>query len=680
MSWLQTILGFGFLIFVHELGHFAVARWCGVRCPQFAIGFGQALLAWRKGMGLRTGTTEKEYTQRAVEALEKARGTPFTQAEVDALKPEAIMQAADELGLGATEYRLNWMPLGGYVKMLGQEDMDPAAASQDPASFNKQKPWKRALILVAGVTMNAVFGALLFIAAASLGEENPTNRVGVVLSDSPAAEAGLQPGDVITHVNGRATPDFIGVRHEVALAPQGQCELTVKRDGETLALKATARANKDMRGLRTLGISSAPTLAFDKPILAGPLAGVPEGSRITAANGQALNESWRDFSRAFENSQGKPVALTLTLPDGATQQHDVQPAPSGSESDTLLLGLRPVCGVAQVHENSPAEQAGLQSGDLLAGIRIGNDTTLRWPSTKRAVSAIHENKELAPIALTVWRGGQEVALKTVKPQRKGGLLGLVGGTTILGFAPMEAWHSRHLAADQSDDCPWRSLPGLTPGATLEAVNGQPLTNLLELPRLLSQAEAGKPLTLSLRPTLAGAEPADIGAMPAAAHLAALETLRWSLPLEASALSADLQLTQADSLGQAVTMGLQRTEYNFVLMGVTLKRLLTGEIGLKALSGPLGIVGSGKHMAERGWGHLMAFLAMLSINLAVLNLLPLPILDGGHLVLLGLEKIRGKPLGANAMAAIGYVGLLFIGGLFLYITLFNDIGLGRLFGG
>ncbi|MEM6553990.1 MAG: site-2 protease family protein, partial [Planctomycetota bacterium] len=150
------ILGFGFLILVHELGHFLVAKWAKIRATQFAIGFGQALVAYRKGIGFRVGTTEPEYFKRAQEHLTQnpppteqgdpasAGSSPTTNSKDDGKAEERqaladaakLYAAADQLGLGETEYRLNWIPLGGYVKMLGQEDMDPNAQSPDPRAYN----------------------------------------------------------------------------------------------------------------------------------------------------------------------------------------------------------------------------------------------------------------------------------------------------------------------------------------------------------------------------------------------------------------------------------------------------------------------------------------------------------------------------------------------------------------
>src|SRR5688572_5167376 len=103
------ILGFGFVVFWHELGHFLAAKWAGVKVEQFAVGFGHAIGSWRKGMGFRWGSSGREYEQ--------------------ILRSESTgTNRRDPSEIGETEYRLNWLPLGGYVKMLGQDDLRPNAA------------------------------------------------------------------------------------------------------------------------------------------------------------------------------------------------------------------------------------------------------------------------------------------------------------------------------------------------------------------------------------------------------------------------------------------------------------------------------------------------------------------------------------------------------------------------
>src|SRR3954462_144087 len=104
-SLLLLILGFGFVIFWHELGHFLAAKWAGVKVEQFAVGFGHAVLAWRKGLGVRVGSTTAEFDRRISEYL--AKDPENSPESLSSPSHEQLRRAAEELGLGETEYRLN---------------------------------------------------------------------------------------------------------------------------------------------------------------------------------------------------------------------------------------------------------------------------------------------------------------------------------------------------------------------------------------------------------------------------------------------------------------------------------------------------------------------------------------------------------------------------------------------
>src|SRR3982751_5704563 len=124
--------GFGFVIFWHDLGPFLAAKWVGIKVEQFAVGFGQAIFSWRKGMGFTLGSSGRRY-----EELVKASESDSAEKVI-----------AD--GVSETEYRLNWIPLGGYVKMLGQDDLNPNARSDDPRSYNAKSVPARMLVVSAG--------------------------------------------------------------------------------------------------------------------------------------------------------------------------------------------------------------------------------------------------------------------------------------------------------------------------------------------------------------------------------------------------------------------------------------------------------------------------------------------------------------------------------------------------
>jgi len=196
-SFAFTVLSFavalGVLVFVHELGHFMVAKRLGVKVLRFSIGFGPVLLRWRRG---------------------------------------------------ETEYALSAFPLGGYVKMLGEDADEEAseAAAEPERAFSTQAPRRRAAIVFAGPAMNFVFAfltyALLFLV---VGIEMPSNepRVGGVTADLPAEKAGLQVGDRITAVNGTAIATWEQLSRMVVDSQGAALTLRVERDGTQLPVVVT---------------------------------------------------------------------------------------------------------------------------------------------------------------------------------------------------------------------------------------------------------------------------------------------------------------------------------------------------------------------------------------------------------------------------------------------------------
>ena len=184
--YLLMLIGFSLIVCVHELGHFAVAKWVGVRVEKFAVGFGREIFGFTRG---------------------------------------------------ETRYSFNILPLGGYVKMLGQEDFDDKSKElqfkDDPRSFINKPIGQRAAIVSAGVIMNVLFACLLFMIVFLVGMEVTGTRIAVIEPDSPAQRAGLLPGDDIKQINGENVLEFNEVRMAVILAPLHEpIEFVVKRDGE----------------------------------------------------------------------------------------------------------------------------------------------------------------------------------------------------------------------------------------------------------------------------------------------------------------------------------------------------------------------------------------------------------------------------------------------------------------
>jgi len=150
MGIIVALLVLSLLIFFHELGHFLAARYFGVQVDVFSIGFGKRI--WTKK-------------------------------------------------IGKTEWSLSAIPLGGYVKMKGQDDTDPTAISHDDDSYNTKKPWQRIIILLAGPFANFATAFLLYLAIAYIGVPKLLAQVGKIGKDTPAHQVGLLKGDKILQVN-----------------------------------------------------------------------------------------------------------------------------------------------------------------------------------------------------------------------------------------------------------------------------------------------------------------------------------------------------------------------------------------------------------------------------------------------------------------------------------------------
>ncbi|MCA9295284.1 MAG: site-2 protease family protein, partial [Phycisphaerales bacterium] len=289
MQFVQTIFeillmlfGFGMLIFVHELGHFLAAKWAGIRTEGFAIGMGPHVFSWRKGTGFCLGSSERQREKLVAEYIKEHPET-FDGKSVAQLSNEQYSRASDAMNLGETEYSLRWLPIGGFVKMLGQDDSDPTATSNDPRSYNMRPIGKRMVVVSAGVIMNIIFAAILFLVAFMVGVQFPAPIIGDISETMPAgravavnaaelgltgSEAKLRAGDEITHINGEQIETFADVELASAFSKVDEVlEFRVQRDGvaEPLVFNITPTVNA-ATGLRSIGLMrGASTTLHSKP-------------------------------------------------------------------------------------------------------------------------------------------------------------------------------------------------------------------------------------------------------------------------------------------------------------------------------------------------------------------------------------------------------------------------------
>jgi len=700
-----VIFGFGMIVFVHELGHFLAARWAGIRVLAFAIGFGPALLTYRKGMGFRRGSTEREYQ----ELQQRAKGT------VEDGREDA--RAALSGTVSPTEYRINGLPFGGYVKMLGQEDLDPGAVSHAPDSYQNCPPWKRMVVISAGVVMNVITAAALFVLVFMVGLKTEPARVGAVSPDSVAATTmavnaeelgvtrpGVRPGDDVISINGREPNSFNDLVLASAMAEPGRSiRLTVQRNGyeDPLRFEMVPRESK-LTGLLELGIGPAQSLEvvtlpdnlaparraelennFAELVTSIGLKGLEPGMRLTHVDGEPAS-TVEDLFDAVHASGGEGVHVRFEDGSGGSIERVIMPepeletdvveVPGGEIAHDHLLGL---AGVLMVAEGGTATQ-GLEGGDLFR--RIG---TVEYPSSPSGIAEIRANRG-RKIEVVVERSlsdGSGAELVELSPRVSS------KSPPTIGFSAIDTtWESAivSLPVEQLSKGEDAYVPAAVrliniPGTTIVSVDGQPVSDLGDVREALrsstrqayeTEAEEAT-VEVELRLPIGDGTTITRHWTLLRPELERLHKLRWRSPAPRSLFALEQFELRAQSPVGALWMGIEETHRVMMSTYTTFLRLFQGSVKVEHLKGPVGIAHIGTQVADRGIIWLLFLGAVVSINLAVINFLPLPIVDGGQFIFLVLEQIRGKPVPVAIQNAAALAGIVLIGAVFVIVT-FNDI--------
>ncbi|MEM6332077.1 MAG: site-2 protease family protein [Planctomycetota bacterium] len=670
------ILGFGFLVFVHELGHFLAAKAVGVRTQQFAVGFGHAIVAWRKGIGVRIGSTNAEYHRRAVASM------PAEQQSAEELSESDIAKAADALGLGETEYRLNWIPLGGYVKMLGQEDIDPTKRSEDPRAYNNKSVGARVIVISAGVVMNLIIAAIFFVAAFAGGVMFPPAVVGGVIPGSPAATTyaeghagdpaylGLREGDRVVEADGDVVRDLTGVKISAALGRSGGTVRYVVQRPALTADEAPQELTFDiepafLRGepLQSIGVLPPQTTRVGGVMegSAAARAGVEPGMTVVSVDGEAVG-SYAEYAWRVKRAAGHDVVVVYRGDEGAEVSVTTRAAPLMSRADAdaraSLLGWSPVTelGVPETEE-TPAKAAGVQNGDLVA--EVNGEA---WPASTQLLRAIRAAD--APIELVVWRDGERVTLPPIQKQMNG----------LIGVSVSAATDTLRIAAAMPDT-PAASV-NLPAGSVLRSIDGEPIGDWAEFQRALqarvANAEDGDvSIAIEAELALPGSPSETHEVSLSASAVEAVASSSWAASGAGVLFETSVEPILASGPIEGMALGVEYTIRFIQQTYMTLLRLTQGSVPADQMRGPLGIVDVGAQATQDGWTKALYLLALISVNLAVLNFLPIPITDGGHMIFLAIEKITGKPPSEAVIVWATYGGLALLATVFLFVT-FNDI--------
>ena len=698
------MIGFGLLIAIHEFGHFIAARWAGIRVESFAVGMGPTVIAYRRGLGVRFGSTAPDIKTRYGAEPEKI--------------PTAELHAD---GVGETEYSLRLLPIGGFVRMKGQEDIDPSNTSDAIDGYGSKPVWKRMIVVSAGVIMNMITAVILFVIAFMIGVKFEAPMIGAVRPGSPAANArnldgapnGLMPGDQINSINGDPMTTFADIQIGAAMShPDHELILQVTRVGSATPLQFQLDPIKDTNsGLRSFGVAPARSGTLADQIEIAPVienmliksglsaAGVKPGSTLTAINGVPITNA-ESLDLAFEKSNGQPVSTTWSLAPNSTPllsatttntapalvaTAPLSPEPkfeqlfspdskSIGEYDLGLIGFSPLVRIDSVQKTSP-NQGILQFDDIVlaiedrSGPRLGEFRSLIQTYANRAVQ------------LKILRAGETLSINA-RVDRQGRLDVMVGPAWNLLVSARVIdrviENPQDPKSTQTVATPIASLE-LRPLTKIISINDIALTDWASMRDALraTTAEAfakntSAALNISFQNMLPNSPVKSAVITLSASEMNDIQKLGWSSPLPSELFEP--QMITRSAQGNpilAATMGFTETKKLTVLTWLTLDRLARGTVGVEQLRGPVGIVQVGTRVADRGMTYLLFFLAMISVNLAVLNFLPLPIVDGGLFLFLLYEGCFRRPPSVRFQNAATLVGLAFLGSLFV-VTFYNDV--------
>lgn len=541
------------LVFIHELGHFLVAKACGVRVTVFSIGFGRRLFGFQAG---------------------------------------------------GTDYRVSLLPFGGYVQMAGADPFgynDDADDLDDPeASFHRRPVWQRLAVLAAGPVFNLILPIVVFTTLLMAGEPQPAAVIGTVDPGSPAEQAGLRPGDEVRVVAGQPVVTWtdLGLGLDAA---EGTVPLQVTRDDMSLSLDlALPPAGVDIG----LGHQREDTVVgVADPSSPAGRAGVRTGDRVVAVDGERV-EDWTSVQRKLR-AAGDRVLLRVKGEEGE-RELTVAADPTWTPVDPAMA-------------QGPEGRFGLETAALFIG-SVGETLD---DGKGDLLSGCHPPTE--------------------EPRSPAWLAGLREGDRFLRLdgRPVRAWQ------DVLD-----AVKGTMVGQGDEA-SARPLS--------VDVVREGQVVALQLTPTVIR----DTDSVGQYFYRPILGVIRLGGHVDGVMTRIYYPFPAAIKQATAETWGLG----SFIVAHIG--KLLTGEAAVKkSLGGPVEMFRQAGNAAERGlfdWARLMG---MLSISLGIVNLLPVPVLDGGQILFNALEAIRGRPLSLALRERVQQIGLLFLVLLMLSVLVFD----------
>ncbi|MEO2161990.1 MAG: RIP metalloprotease RseP [bacterium] len=554
---------------------------------------------------------------------------------------------------GGTLYQVAWLPLGGYVKMAG-EFPDPSRTPA-PDELQAKSVGQRFFIYSGGVIMNVIFALVVFPLVLAAGVPVLRPVVAAPTPGMPAWHAGIPAGTEILAVDGEEVYDFFHIPNEVALADAGPIQLTVRYPGSealnTLPITPVYSANG---GFKQIGVRPGVDPEHLVQVLpGGPAAeaGLMDGDTLLSISGAPAG-----FTpvRQMKWATLRGEAITVLVRRHG-EEKEIPIVPRSTPAERRLFGIEPMQNlIKDLRPGAWVERMGLEKGARLVEVngqpirRPGDlGTALRSPGEAQGLTVVLQPSDpnLAPKRVAY---GTHPTSAEVVGIESDVYLDYDPDSTLAHASPGRAAQSSGL---ESGD---RLL-------TVNDVNVQSWGDVLAITR--ERAERNEATEFTVERLGANTEPVTqvITVTPQP-----LIQLDFGFGLERAS-----GIYRTGGVAESIRAGAMASWRFLTDAWMTLQKMFLREVSTENLGGIIAISTVSYDWASQGWAKLFFFLCMLSINLAFLNVLPIPVLDGGHLAFCIVEAIKGSPVSERTLGYSQVVGLVLILTLTIYVT-YQDV--------